>query len=74
MWYIARIPSSENPANPGFHEVIGVDRNTGAFVWTPLLSQAMTFSSKDAAGIRLALLPQRDQDGAAPKYFRFSGR
>lgn len=71
MWYIARIPASENPANPDFHEVLCVDRSTGNYGWTPLLSLGCVFRSRDDAAVRLALLSKRDQEGAMPKFFRF---
>ncbi|TDU25908.1 hypothetical protein DFR24_4353 [Panacagrimonas perspica] len=73
MWYIGRIPSSKNPASPGFHELLCVDRKTGRVGWTPELSKAFSFSGQQAAALRIATLPPEAQVGAKPIRFRPSG-
>lgn len=48
-WCIGRIPASENPENPGFHELIRIDTSSGEIEWTPSPSQALVFTSEYVA-------------------------
>lgn len=73
MWYIGRIPASENPANPGFYELLCVDRKTGRIGWTAEVSKAFAFSDRQVAVMRIATLPPETQADLKPVRFRTSG-
>lgn len=73
MWYVGRIPSSENPANPGFFELLCIDRKTGGVGWTAELSKAVSFPSRQATATRISSLPPEMQLGARPVSFRNEG-
>ena len=73
MWYIGRIPASENPASPGFHELLCVDRKTGHIGWTAEISKAFSFPNRQAAVTRITAFSLDAQAGLKPVRFRTSG-
>lgn len=63
MFYIARIPPTENPKNPGFYEFLAGGEKV-PYWWTASPSEALRFHSEGLASLSLAHAPEKIKAGA----------